>query len=239
MEIADHTNPRLVLIEGFELRDPGGARVDLTVSVQRVLAFLALHDRPLLRVHIASCLWLDSPERRAVANLRTVLWRLRRPGCELVETTTTHLALAPAVAVDVRQQRAVIGRLLERDASPPSEDIERLADGGELLPDWYDDWVLMERERFRQVRLHALEDACQRLTDDGRYADAARAGLAAVAGEPLRESGHRALIRLHLVEGNAGEALRQYDLYAGILWRELGLRPSPLIEELVRPLRAA
>ena len=58
-------------------------------------------------------------------------------------------------------------------------------------------------------------------------------------GEPLRESAHRALIRVHLAEGNAGEALRQYDLYAGMLWRQLGLGPSPLIEELVRPLRAA
>ena len=182
-----------------------------------------MHDRPLLRVHIASCLWLDSPERRAVANLRTVLWRLRRPGCELVETTTTHLALAPAVAVDVRQQRAVIGRLLERDASPPSEDVERMADGGELLPDWYDDWVLVERERFRQLRLHALEAPASGSPTAGRYADAGEAGLAAVARRAAARERAPALIRVAHGRGQRGRGPPPVRPLRGLLRDQLGL----------------
>ena len=55
----------------------------------------------------------------------------------------------------------------------------------DLLPYWYDDWVLVERERFRQLRLRALEAMCQQLTALGRFDQALEAGLAAVAGEPL------------------------------------------------------
>jgi DNA-binding SARP family transcriptional activator len=106
---------------------------------------------------------------------------------------------------------------------------------GELLPDWYDDWVLLERERYRQLSLHALEALADRLTGLARFGEAADAALAAIAGEPLRESGHRALIRVHLAEGNPSEALREYDRFRQML-DGLGLAPSPRLEELVRGL---
>ena len=63
-----------------------------------------------------------------------------------------------------------------------------------------------------------------------------RPGLAAVAGEPLRESAHRTLIRAHLAEGNPGEAVRQYHLYRRLLVGELALEPSAAIRGLVQPL---
>jgi DNA-binding SARP family transcriptional activator len=57
-------------------------------------------------------------------------------------------------------------------------------------------------------------------------AQAIEAGLAAVAGEPLRESAHRALIRVHLQEGNRVEAIRQFTACKNILRDELGVEPS-------------
>lgn len=59
------------------------------------------------------------------------------------------------------------------------------------------------------------------------------AGLAAVSRDPLRESGYRALVRAHLAEGNAGEALRSYNQYAGIAARELGIEPSQMMRSLL------
>ena len=107
---------------------------------------------------------------------------------------------------------------------------------GELLPDWYDDWVVIERERFRQLRVHALERLCERLTSERRFTEAVETGLAAVEGEPLRESAHRVLIHAHLAEGNAAEALRQYGVFRGLLRDRLGLEPSGQMDALVRPL---
>ncbi len=105
--------------------------------------------------------------------------------------------------------------------------------GEDLLPDWYEDWVLVERERFRQLRLHALEAMCRRLADAGSYALALEAGLAAVAAEPLRESAQRLVVGVHLAEGNLGEALRQYDRYARHLADACGATPSPAMSRLL------
>ncbi len=230
-------SPRVVevdLLKGFDLRQ-GDERVALPLSAQRVLAFVALHDQPLQRLYVAGSLWMDSPEERANASLRTALWRLQRPGCAVVEVTSTHVALAGDVEVDLhsssrRAQRILAGHPCERD------ELVDLCAAGELLPDWYDEWVTIERERFRQLRLHALEALCREWTSTGRYAEATVAGYAAVAAEPLRESAHRALIATFLAERNPSDAIRQYRLFRDLLGAQLGLQPSDLMEALVGDL---
>jgi DNA-binding SARP family transcriptional activator len=107
---------------------------------------------------------------------------------------------------------------------------------GDLLPDWPDDWLVIEREVFRQTRLHALERSSERMRECGRYPAALRAALAAVQCEPLRESAHRAVIAVHLAEGNHAEALREYQGFRRLLARELGLPPSPTIRAQVAAL---
>jgi DNA-binding SARP family transcriptional activator len=111
---------------------------------------------------------------------------------------------------------------------------ERL--GGDLLPDWYDEWLVVVRERLRQLRLHALDAICDRLISSGSSDRAIDLALTAVAIEPLRESAHRQLIKAHLAEGNAAEALRQYRSFAALLRQELGIPPSHAMAELIQPV---
>ncbi|HEV3014390.1 MAG TPA: BTAD domain-containing putative transcriptional regulator [Actinomycetota bacterium] len=227
---------QLSLLGGFQLRCAAGQDVPVSRSGQRLLALLALQARPLERLWVAGTLWLDATEERAGASLRSALWRLPQPdGAAVVEATSTPLRLAGDLAVDV-QELAARAEALD---SPAAGDDRELGPSGlsrDLLPDWYEDWVVLERERFRQLRLHALEALCRRLTEAGRFGAAVQAGLAAVAGEPLRESAHRTLIHAHLAEGNPGEAVRQYHLYRRLLAGELAIEPSAAIRELVRPL---
>jgi DNA-binding SARP family transcriptional activator len=210
--------------------------VELPLSGQRVLAFLALHDGSLQRVYVAGNLWLDSSERRAAASLRSALWRIQRLALGLVQASGTRLRLDPAVRVDVREADALAERIVAGRAQLDGVRPADVALTGELLPDWYDDWVLLERERLRQLTLHALEELAERYLAASRFAEALQAALAAVAGEPLRESAHRIVIRVHLREGNAGEALRQFRLCGGLLHDGLGLAPSPQLAELVRDI---
>ncbi len=226
---------RLSLIGGFEVHGSGRS-ISLPLSSQRLVAYLALHERPALRPHVAGTLWPDTSEERAMANLRSVLWRLRRIEHSLVETVGDLLSLASEVAVDVRRLRDVAHLLLDRSNQAPSGQADELARAGELLPDWSDEWVLVERERFRQLQLHALERLGHDLAMAGRYGRAVEIGLAAVAAEPLRESAHHLLIAVHLAEGNRAEALRQYEHYRRLMDEELGLRPSRQMEELVHEL---
>ncbi len=230
-----HSSVRLALLSGFELTS-AGEPLSLPMSAQRVLAFLALQIRPVHRSSVAGQLWVDVAEERACASLRSTLWRLRQSGSRFVHSSPTHLALSPEVSVDLHEAVALARQVLEGSTS-----LDALAWpvgylSGDLLPDWYDDWVLIEQERFRQLRLHALETLCDRLRETRRFAEAIEAGLSAVLGEPLRESAHRSLIRAYLAEGNSGEAIRQLQLCRRLLADELGIEPSSETRALVQNL---
>lgn len=229
---AERPNLDLALLKGFDL-SCGGERVALPLSAQRLMAFLALNERPLLRVYVAGTLWTDSSEEHSSGSLRSALWRLQRPGFRLVETLGDHICMTRDVHVDVRRVEFAAHELMAGSAITSVDDFEVLASGGELLPGWYDDWILVERERIRQLRLHALETLCARLTQQRRWSEAIIAGLAAVEGEPLRESAHRTLMLAYLAEGNGGEALRQYRLCESVLRKELGITPSEGVTALV------
>jgi DNA-binding SARP family transcriptional activator len=224
----------LRLMNGFELHRDGDA-ISLPMSVQRLLAFLAFQTRPVQRVYVAGKLWLDVPEERAFASLRSALWRANQPGVPLVVAVNSQLALDPGVRVDLREASRQAYRLIDGSAG---DDVSfaGFTLTAELLPDWYDDWLLIEREKYRQLRLHALEALAVRLTELARYGEAAETALAAIAGEPLRESAHRVLIRVHLAEGNPSEALRHYKLFRDLLFAELGFAPSEQLEALVEGL---
>ncbi len=229
---------RLELIRGFALFHLG-ARVLLPLGAQRLLAYMALQKRPVARAKIASILWEEGTDERCGANLRSTLWRLRRPGCELVESLGPALCLSSDVAVDVHEAEARARRLLDpAGGTVAAQDLHFDPDelDAELLPDWYDDWVLVERERLSQLRLHALEALAQRLAAAGRHAEAVEAALAAVRAEPLRESAHRVLIGVHLAEGNRYRALCKYREYAKLMRDDLDLEPSPEITKLVAHL---
>ena len=102
----------------------------------------------------------------------------------------------------------------------------------DLLVGWYDEWVLTDRDRLRQLRLHALEALSGHLLTIGNVATGLEAALEAVSVEPLRESAHRAVIRAHLAEGNRAEALRQFTHLRRLLHDELGVEPTSLAAEL-------
>ena len=221
---------KVCLLSSFELRH-NSERVALPAGTQRLVAFLALRGCVLTRDYIAGVLWIDHSQNAASASLRTALWRLRRLCGDVVEATATHLSLSPGVAVDVHDITDLARRAGGDGASCPDDELQTILVAGELLPDWYDDWVIIDRERFRQTRLHALDAVCGALTREGRYSAAVEVGLTAIAAEPLRESAHRAVMRAHLEEGNAGEALRQYELCRQLL-RGFGVEPSTELERL-------
>lgn len=125
------------------------------------------------------------------------------------------------------------GRLLDDDTELQPDHCDPAVLTGDLLPDWDEDWIIFERERLRQLRIHALESLCRKLSVAGHAGRAVDAGLAAVAAEPLRESAQRVLIAAHLHEGNVSEARRQYHHYRELVRDNLGIEPSEALRALV------
>jgi DNA-binding SARP family transcriptional activator len=224
------------LLQGFALCEDGRV-LEVPPAAQRLIAFLALEGRRVDRLVVSGKLWIDSTNEHAAASLRTALWRLGQIRADVIRVHGPMLELAHEVRVDLTQATARAQLLVRQPEEHCDRDLEILGLAGDLLPDWYDDWVLIERERFRQLRLHALERLCRALTAAGAHAEAILAGLTGISVEPLRESSNRALIAAYAAEGNAAEGLRHYAIFKRRLDEELGLTPSPRMEMLVARLR--
>jgi DNA-binding SARP family transcriptional activator len=213
----------------------GGRRCNIPEGSKRLLAFVALHGGRVDRRLAAGTLWPDGADERAAGNLRSALWRLKGAGVDVLEADNLVLALRPDVINDVHALCEWAARLVEGRAT--AADLRILAwdpEAADILPGWYDDWVICERERIRQRLLHGMEAASRELVARGKPGDAVEAALNAVRFEPLRESAQQVLIEAHLAEGNYIEALRAFQTYAQLVREELGIDPGPAITALVQ-----
>jgi DNA-binding SARP family transcriptional activator len=239
MSGADHS-AKVLLLGGFRLTCSGGEQAGIPRSSQRLLAFLAISGGVTSRDAVAGTLWPDATQTHARSNLRSALARLNRPGRKMLQVSKLELGLAKDVTVDIRHAQELARRLLDPAVTPEQSDLSPAAKmilSSDLLPGWYDDWVLAEAEDWQQLRLHALETLAGRLTAVGCWGQAADAAGAAVRAEPLRESAHAALIQVHLAEGNQSEAVRQFTRYRALLHAELGLEPTVRLRRLIQPLQ--
>jgi DNA-binding SARP family transcriptional activator len=209
--------------------------VALPTHARRVLAYLSvctLGETGCSRATMGDRLWPEADVNRARASLRTALWRIGSADRRLVVADDDVLRLGGALRVDLYAALGQAARLARRDAPLRAEDCTIAPLSMDLLPGWDEDWLLLDRERVRQLQLHALDALSHRLRAASRYSEAVDSALAAIALEPLRESARAALVAAHLAEGNVAAAHRQLDGYARLLWTELHLRPSPSITAL-------
>lgn len=224
-----HPAISLLLLGRFWVR-VGTQVVDLPPSAQRLLAMVALDGGVANRSRIAGTLWPDSPTPRALANLRGALWRIPELVRDHVETRDAALSLSSQWTIDV--DLAVSGaRRLRESGCDRGVDCQMFTH--DLLPDWDEDWLVVPRERHRQLRLHALENLAAAEITAGRPLDAVDTALQAVAAEPLRESAQLLLLRAHLAAGNRAAVVRQFERFRALLDAELRLEPSSAFQAIL------
>jgi DNA-binding SARP family transcriptional activator len=235
-----HCEYMVALLGGFSLFRRSSV-LSVPRASQRLLAFVAINGRMVERATVAGTLWPDASESQAYSNLRSALARLQSTARKALAASKLEVGLAERVMVDVRDAQALARRLVDPAATPDRSELGTAAVAAlsaDLLPDWYDDWVLSEAEDWRQLRLHALEALAGRLLSAGRWGEATSAARAAVRAEPLRESSHATLIQVHLAEGNQSEAMREFTRYSALLRAELGLEPTRRLRQLVQDLQS-
>lgn len=223
----------LQLLGGFCLtrRDE---RVAVSQPAEKLLAFLGLHQAFLARLYVSGHLWGETTDERASGRLRTALWQLRSVDSALVISDRTRIGLGPMVSVDVREMETQARALLSPGGA---RDYDLRLFQSDLLPDWYDDWILIEQLQQQQLQLDVLDRIASDSLRRGDHGIAVRAAMAATRVDPLRESSHRLAVRAHLALGNRAEAMRQFDRYADLLYLEFGLAPSPEMAALTEGLR--
>lgn len=220
----------LHLIGAFSLR-VDGAGVHLGRREERLLALLAIRGA-CHRPYIAGTLWPNSHESRAMNSVRAAVLKVRRAAPNVLAVDRSTVNLRPSVLVDLADLINCAEQVV-RDNSCDAERAESLLGTGELLPGWYDDWVMFERERLHHLRIRALEVLAVHELDDGHPDLALAAAHDAVSLEPLRESARRLLIRAHVALGNRALAASALAEYRQDLERDLGVEPSPEIVQEV------
>ena len=222
----------LTLFGGFRARlDPDQALVIAIKKSQALLAYLAL---PLGQAHprdkLAALLWGDMQEAQARAGLRQTLYTLRKVlgDPEPLRLVGETVALEPAlVAADVRAFEQGIARgtreALEEAVALYQGD---LLEGLTLQEPPFEEWLLAERLRLRELALEALARLLAQQRDAGALDEAVQTALRLAALDPLQEPVHRTLMRLYTQLGRRGAALRQYQLCVAALQRELRAEPD-------------
>ncbi len=230
---------RVNFLGRFELRAPDGQEGAL--GARKSIALLALlaaaPGQRLSRDRLAVLLWEDMPDAQARGNLRQLLAATRRPAPFLEADGGSIGFSAGMVATDLGDFEEAIAEdtpaALERAAGLYRAD---LLDGFSLRGRDFEEWLSGERERLREHAVQLFLRLMERAAATG-VEPAIRWALRILAVDPVHEPAHRALMELYAAQGRHGAALRQYEQLRETLSRELGARPEPESDALVRRIR--
>lgn len=233
--MGDQQNITLRLLGAWDASVQGHS-VQIGPRQQRLLAALAVHG-PRSRCFLAGLLWPECTEAHGLGSLRAAVFALSRRLPGAVVCRGTALDLSTAVDVDLHRLLGLLSRPVTAWSSERDDRWVLNRSGVELLPGWYDDWVVAEQERLHELYVNALEDRAEYCLRHGDVHRALALARTVRGVEPLRESAVRLLIRAHLALGNEAEAWRAFRCFGEVMAQELGTLPSERVRELLEPLR--
>ncbi len=243
---------------GLEIRLLGGVRFTLNGTpvtgftshkVAALLAYLAVERRPHSRETLAALLWGGLPDADARNNLRQTLTYLRKLVGTYLHIDREHVAFqaSGACLIDVE----AFLQCLKHDGKRTTDTIEhwQAADAfyvGDFMAGFvvrdapeYEEWLLAQRARYRELALHALYALTEQLTAQGEHARAVESATRLLALDPWREETHRQLMRLKARTGQRSAAMAQYEVCRQVLEKELGVEPAVETTALYERLKAA
>ena len=112
-----------------------------------------------------------------------------------------------------------------------------LLDGIGMRDPAFEDWLLVERQRLRQLAEEALTRLLTQSMAAGARERAAGAARRLLALDPLREAACRALMQIHAEQAQTAQALKLYETLRDRLHRELGVKPEPETAKLYESIR--
>lgn len=223
----------------------GGQKVDGLDArkAQELFCYLLLHrGQPQHREHIAGLLWGDVPDATAKRYLSKALWQLqvalegpqRGMITEILYTEPEWIQLNPEASIwlDASFFEKIYltfhqksGSILQADQAQILAAAVHLYKGA-LLDGWYQDWCILERQRFQHMLLIMLDKLMDYCEVHRQYESALDYGRRILYHDRAREHTHRRLMRLRYLSGDRTGALRQYAECTSALEAELGVAPS-------------
>jgi TolB-like protein/DNA-binding SARP family transcriptional activator len=228
------------LLGGFEVRVGSGPALSFpTRKAKALLAYLAVcPGKSHSRSDLANLLWGDRGDEQARASLRQALTYLRNAltpaGDEVLVVQGDLVSVdAAVIQVDVCMLESLV-------AQGTPEALERAAalyrgeflEGFDLREPEFNDWLRDERAHLRKVVTEALKELLKYHMENDHSTEGLQTADQLLAIDPLQEDVHRAVMRLHLREGERIPALKQYETCREVLQRELGIDPDDETNQL-------
>lgn len=212
------------------------------------LTYLFLNsDTPVSRKQLAFLFWPDSTDQQARTNLRNLLHHLRRALPEIdsfleVDNQFLRWKVESSFQLDVDQFKEALASA--QTAQGDADSIHHLRTAvsryhGELLPGFYQNWILLQREELQQAFLNALNQLVNLLEDARQYEEAVEIANRLIRSDPLSESAYQRAMRLHALNNDRAGAMQVYHTCSTVLMRELGIEPSTEIKSLYEQLVGA
>jgi len=228
------------LLGRFDVRHGGKPIVIASRPAQSLFAYLILNAGTAhRREKLAGMLWPDSLEETARDNLRHALWRVRK-ALQSASAARFLLANDLTIAFDRSGEywldTAALEKLNENALS--DELIAVLSEyQGELLPGFYDEWVVLEREHLHSVFEHHMARLMSLLQDERRWLDILDWGERWIKWGQKPESAFRALMIAHAAKGEMSKVATTYERCVKSL-REYKIEPSEQTRDIYEKLKA-
>jgi predicted ATPase/DNA-binding SARP family transcriptional activator len=228
------------LLGRFEISSDAQSVALLSRPAQALFAYLILHPGTAhRREKLAGMLWPESLEETARDNLRHALWRLRKA---LPPAPTAPYLLVDGLSIGFN---AASNFWLDANAvesageSATSDELIAALEsyGGELLPGFYDEWVVLEREHLESVFEHKMARLMSLLQAEHRWLDMLDWGERWIKLGQRPEPAYRALMTAHAAKGDMSKVAVTYERCIKSL-KEFGIEPSEQTRELYKRLKA-
>jgi DNA-binding SARP family transcriptional activator len=226
------------LLGPLEVRSEG-APVQLGGPKQRALLALLLVDagRTVSTDRLIDALWGEQPPRTAATSLQNFVSQLRKQlGPEVLVTKPPgYLLRIDPLQVDVNRVNALV---TEARAAAAGERAAKLREAIELwrgppLAEFgFEAFAQSEIARLEELRLALIEERIEAEIEEGRAAEVVGELEALVGEHPVRERFREQLMLALYQSGRQAEALEAFQEGRRVLVEELGIDPSPRLQQL-------
>jgi predicted ATPase/DNA-binding SARP family transcriptional activator len=227
------------LLGTFDLRQAGKPIAISSRPAQSLFAYLILTaGTPHRREKLAGLLWPDSLEETARDNLRHALWRVRK-AIQSASVPCNLKANDLAISFDILCEYWFDVAILEKlNGTESADELIAVLSGykGELLPGFYEDWVVLEREHLNSIFEHNMARLMSLLQNEKRWLDILDWGERWIKLGHRPEPAYRALMAAHATKGDMSKVVATYKRCVKAL-KELGVEPSEQTHVLYERLK--
>lgn len=227
----------------FHVENNGQAIEIPSRPAQSLLAYLVLNAGVShRREKLAGLLWPDATEANARSYLRMALWRIRKSFTEGKVDWQAYLEINDISVTFEKNSAHWLDADIVLERKPPEDwSVDQLVEGvsvylGELLPGFYDEWTILERERLRASLDHKMRLLLDRLIQEQKWDAVLDWSESWIALGHVPEPAYRALMIAQAGLGDLSSASAVYHRYTNVLHQELGVEPSEQMRDLYQQI---